>query len=319
MAYQIPVYLFTGFLEGGKTYMIQNSLENPKFNENNPKTLIIQCEEGMEELDPTQFSTANCVLETIETEAGLGRNTLKTLTKKHKPDRIIVEYNGMWQMKSLYENMPDNWAIFQQIMFAEASTFLMYNQNMRQLMVDKLMDAEMVVLTRTTPNVDKEEIHKIVRGISRSARIAYDYPDGRFEYDEIQDPLPFDINAPVIEIKDEDFAIWYRDLSEEMENYEGKTVRVKGMVARNTALPQNAVAIGRHIMTCCADDIAYSGLVCNFPLPSKVNLKTRDWITVTAKIKLEKHKLYNGNMGPVLYATSYESADEPEQMVATFY
>ncbi len=176
-----------------------------------------------------------------------------------------------------------------------------------------------VVLTRTTPDIDKEQVHKIVRGVSRSARIAYDYPDGHFEYDEIQDPLPFDINAPVIDIKDEDFAIWYRDMTEEMEVYEGKTVHVKGMVARNTGLPQNAVVVGRHIMTCCADDIAYSGLVCNFPMPSKVSLKTRDWIYVTAKIKLEKHKLYNGNMGPVLYATHYETAEEPEEVVATFY
>ena len=319
MAHQIPIYLFTGFLESGKTHMIQESLENPNFNQDNPKTLIIQCEEGIEELDATVFASANCVLEIIENEADLTTITLKNLTKKHKPDRIIVEYNGMWQLKTLYENMPDNWAIFQQIMFAQASTFFVYNQNMRQLMVDKMLDAEMVVLTRVPQNIDKEEVHKIVRGVSRSARIAYDYPDGHFEYDEIQDPLPFDIDAPVIDIKDEDFAIWYRDMTEEMEVYDGKTVHVKGMVARNSALSQNAVVIGRHIMTCCADDIAYSGLVCNFPLPSKVNLKTRDWIYVTAKIKLEKHKLYNGNVGPVLYATGFEMADEPEEVVATFY
>ena len=319
MAYQIPIYLFTGFLESGKTHMIQESMENPNFNQGNPKTLIIQCEEGIEELDATQFDSANCVLEIIENEADLGGNTLKNLTKKHKPDRIIVEYNGMWQLKNLYENMPESWAIFQQIMFVQASTFFVYNQNMRQLMVDKMLDAEMVVLTRTTPDMDKEQVHKIVRGVSRSARIAYDYPDGHFEYDEIEDPLPFDINAPVIDIKDEDFAIWYRDLTEEMDVYEGKTVHVKGMVARNTGLPQNAVVIGRHIMTCCADDIAYSGLVCNFPMPSKVSLKTRDWIYVTAKIKLEKHKLYNGNVGPVLYAANFETADEPKEVVATFY
>ena len=137
------------------------------------------------------------------------------------------------------------------------------------------------------------------------------------EYDEIEDPLPFDKEAPVIEIEDDDFALWYRDLSEEMDSYQGKTVHVKGLVARDNKLGKSAIVIGRHIMTCCADDIAYSGLVCNFSAP--VSLKTRDWITVTAKIALEPHKLYGGRRGPVLYATDYAMTSAPKQEVATFY
>jgi uncharacterized repeat protein (TIGR03943 family) len=188
---------------------------------------------------------------------------------------------------------------------------------MRSLMVDKLMNCEMVVLTRTPNDINKEEIHKIIRGISRRAAISYDYPDGHIEYDEIEDPLPFDKEADVIEIEDDDFALWYRDLSEEMDTYEGKVVHVKGLVARDNKLGKNGVIIGRHIMTCCADDIAYSGLVCNFSAP--VSFKTRDWITVTAKITLEPHKLYSGRRGPVLYATDYAISSAPKQEVATFY
>ena len=316
MAYQIPVYLFTGFLEGGKTHMIQESLESEQFNAGD-KTLVIQCEEGIDELDPSQFASKNCYLEFIEEEDELTPETLNTIARKHKFDRVIIEYNGMWPLQKLYEVLPKNWAVFQEMMFADANTFLAYNQNMRSLMVDKLMSCEMVVLTRTPNNIDKQEVHKIVRGVSRRAAISYDYPDGHIEYDEIEDPLPFDVNAPVIEIADEDFALWYRDLSEEMENYDGKTVRVKGLVARDNKLGKNAVIIGRHIMTCCADDIAYSGLVCTFPAP--VTLKTRDWITVTAKIKLESHKLYGGRLGPILYAASFDPAEPPKQEVATFY
>ncbi len=316
MAQQIPVYVFTGFLEGGKTHIIQESLENENFNRGD-RTLIIQCEEGIDELDPSQFASPNCFLEIIEDQAELTPKNLTALLKKHKADRVIIEYNGMWMLNTLYENLPANWAIFQQMMFADANTFLAYNQNMRQLMVDKLMDCEMVVLTRTPENIDKEEVHKIVRGISRSAQISYDYPDGHVEYDDIEDPLPFDINAPIIEIKDEDFAIWYRDLTEEMENYEGKTVRFKGLVARDGKLPKTAAVIGRHIMTCCADDIAYSGLICHFSAPSP--LKTRDWVVVTAKIKLEPHKLYGGRVGPILYAADCALTSPPRQEVATFY
>ncbi len=316
MAYQLPVYLFTGFLEGGKTHMIQESLESEQFNSGD-KTLIIQCEEGVDDLDPTAFASPNCYLELIDEEEDLTEAALSALGKKYKPDRIIIEYNGMWQLQRLYEVMPKNWTVFQEMMFADANTFLAYNRNMRSLMVDKLMSCEMVVLTRTPNNIDKEEVHKIVRGVSRRAAISYDYPDGHIEYDEIEDPLPFDIEAPVIEVADEDFALWYRDLSEEMDRYEGKTVRVKGLVARDNKLSKNATVIGRHIMTCCADDIAYSGLVCVFSAP--VHFKTRDWITVTAQIKLETHKLYGGRTGPVLYASSFEEAEAPKQEVATFY
>lgn len=311
MASRLPVYLFTGFLEGGKTHIIQESMEDQKFN-SGEKTLIIQCEEGVDELDPTRFYGQNIYLEQIENEADFTKENLLAMAKKHRLDRVVIEYNGMWLLNTLYENLPDNWVIYQEMMFADANTFLSYNANMRQLMVDKLQGCEMIVLNRTPENIDKDEIHKVIRGISRRTAITYDYPDGHVEYDEIEDPLPFDIDAPVIKIEDGDYALFYRDLSEEMEKYEGKTVRFKGIVARDGG---NILA-GRHVMTCCADDIAYHPLVCVFSQPS--TLKTRDWVTLTGKIKLEKHKLYRG-AGPVLYVTETTFAVPPAQEVATFY
>ena len=311
MASRIPVYLFTGFLEGGKTHIIQESMEDQKFN-SGEKTLIIQCEDGVDELDVSRFYGQNVYLEMIDSEEELNRANLTALTKKHRIDRIIVEYNGMWSLNTLYENMPDNWAIYQEMMFADANTFLSYNTNMRQLMVDKLLNCEMIVLNRTPDDIDKEAIHKVVRGISRRAAITYDYPDGHVEYDEIEDPLPFDVNAPVIVIKDEDYALFYRDLSEDMQKYSGKTVKFKGLIARDG----NNVLAGRHVMTCCADDIAFHPLVCIFK--EQTNLKTRDWVTLTGVLKLEKHKLYRGE-GPVLYVNATEFAVVPAQEVATFY
>ena len=312
---KLPIYLFTGFLEGGKTAMIQESLSDQNFN-SGEKTLVLMCEEGIEELDPTQFWGQNVRIEYIESEDQLTRENLESLVKGRKVDRVIIEYNGMWLLETLYANMPLGWAIYQNIMFADANTFISYNNNMRQLTVDKIRDAEMVVLNRTPQTVDKEQIHKIIRGISRRAAIVYDYPDRHVEYDEIEDPLPFDVNAPVIEIEDQDYALWYRDLSEEMDTYRNKTVKVKGLVATDPRLPKNAVIIGRHIMTCCADDIQYSGLVCIFKEAPR--LKTRDWVTVKGTIKIETNKLYR-QAGPVLYVESTEFAVKPQHEVATFY
>ena len=312
---KIPVYLFTGFLEGGKTTIIQESLNDQNFN-SGEKTLILLCEEGIEELDPSQFWGKNVTIQVIDSEDMITEENLLSYTKGKKIDRIIIEYNGMWLLQTLYDNFPENWGIYQNMMFADANTFISYNNNMRQLMVDKLLNCEMIVLNRTPADIDKEEVHKIVRGISRSCAITYDYPDGHVEYDDIEDPLPFDLDAPVVEIKDEDYAVFYRDLSEDMGKYNGKTLRFKGIVARDGKMGERSLLAGRHVMTCCADDIAYHPLVCIFAEANTA--KTGDWITVTGKIKIEAHKLYRGE-GPVLYAERSEFAVKPAQEVATFY
>jgi hypothetical protein len=312
---RIPVYLFTGFLEGGKTHIIQESLNDENFN-SGEKTLILMCEEGIEELDPSKFWGQNVYIHNIEEESWLTRENLEALVKNKKIDRIIIEYNGMWMLDTLYKSFPASWQIYQNMMFADASSFVLYNSNMRQLAYDKMKDAEMIVLNRTPDNIDKEEIHKIIRGVTRRAAIVYDYPDGHVEYDDIEDPLPFDINASCIEIEDNDYAVWYRDLTENMGAYDGKEVKFKGIVSRDPRLPQNSVVIGRHVMTCCVDDIQYSGMICVFK--NNIKLNTRDWITIKGKIKIEHHKLYQIK-GPIVYVEATEFAVPPKQEVATFY
>ena len=192
----------------------------------------------------------------------------------------------------------------------------MYNANMRQLTVDKLTSCEMVVFNRTTENTDKMALHKLVRGISRKANICYEDTNGEIEFDQFEDPLPFDVNADVIEIKDEDFAIFYRDMTEDFSKYNGKTLRFKGIVAIDKALPNGHFAIGRHIMTCCADDIAYRGVVAKGM--GNIKLQTRDWVVVEGKINEEFSKLYVGK-GPVLTVSKIERAEKPFEEVATFY
>lgn len=314
MAVQIPVYLFTGFLEAGKTQMIQDSLETKEFNDG-CKILLLVCEEGIEEYDPSRFWGQNVTQLVVENEADLTPAFLADYAKNHKIDRVMVEYNGMWQLDTLYNSLPRNWYVFQQILFVDATTALTYNANMRSLMVDKLQNAEMVIFNRAD-GADREALHKLVRGISRRAAIAYEVADGELEYDEIEDPLPFDVNAPVVTVADEDYALFYRDLADSMPNYHGKTVKFKGLVARDRQLGKKALVIGRHVMTCCEADIAYNGLVCNFD--KDVTFETGEWIMVTAKIRVEAHKLY-GSEGPVLYATDVALSSPPKNTVATFY
>ena len=169
---------------------------------------------------------------------------------------------------------------------------------------------------RFTEDMDKMEFHKIVRGVSRRCDICYEFSEDRVEYDDIEDPLPFDINADVIEIDDRDFAIWYRDMMEGLQKYQGKTVKFKGLIARDRKIPDDELAIGRHIMTCCVEDIQYGGVVCK--LKNATDYKTHDWAIIKGKINLEKNKLYR-SIGPVITIEEIERCEPLEDSVATFY
>lgn len=313
---EIPVYLFTGFLESGKTKFIQETLEDERFN-SGEKTLLIVCEEGEEEYEPSRFSGKNVFIKVVDSVEELTSDALKAWLKETKSQRVIIEYNGMWTLDNLYNAMPEKWTVYQELMFADSTTFVNYNANMRSLVVDKLKSAELVIFNRYEDSIDKMPLHKIVRGISRNNAIVYEYTDGSTEEDNIEDPLPYDINAAVIEIADNDFALFYRDLMEESDKYHGKTVKFKAIIAREKGkIPDDQFIAGRHVMTCCADDIQYAGFIAETEKPCTM-LKTGDWLNVTAKISIEKHQAYRG-YGPVLKVITYAQTSEPEEKVVTF-
>ena len=311
----MPVYLFTGFLESGKTKFIQETLEDKRFC-NKEKTLLLVCEEGEEEYSPEQFATDTVVIRVLEGQEQLTNENLAKWAQETKADRVVIEYNGMWLLDALYAAMPEGWVVYQEFMFADAGTFLSYNGNMRQLVYDKLKSCELVVFNRFKPDMDKMEFHKVVRAASRRADIAYESTDGKVVYDDIEDPLPFDLNAPVIEIGDADFAEWYRDLGETPANYEGKTVRFKCRALKRSKMPANTFIVGRHVMTCCVEDIQFAALVCQWDKADTV--QDDSWMILTAKLNFKFNKAY-GRKGPVLTYVSHELCEAPEQPVATFY
>lgn len=311
----IPVYIFTGFLESGKTKFIQETLEDKKFNAGQ-RTLLLVCEEGEEEFEPEKFSGKNVKIEFLDSSDQLEENTLDKMVKAYKAERVLVEYNGMWMIQDFYDNMPENWLPYQNMLFFDATTFLSYNANMRGLVVDKLSDCDVAVFNRVPKGTDIMDFHKVVRATTRRSDILYEYIDGTIEPDEIEDPLPFDINAPVIEIEDRDYALFYRDLVEEMKKYKGKKVKFKAIAATDKDFPSRTCALGRHIMTCCEADISYCGLVSK--LPENLDVKNANWYIVTAEIEVKFSRLY-GKKGPIFIVESLEPTEPPEDQVATFY
>ena len=311
---EIPVFLFTGFLDSGKTTFIQGTLEDERFNDGTP-ILVILCEDGEEELDLSAYPH-DCVSKvTFDDEQMLTPDRLEAARRRAGADRVLIEYNGMWMIDNIFRALPEGWFVAQEITFADATTYPSYNANMRNLVYDKLKTCDVVNFNRMTDAIDKMELHKIVRSVGRRTDILYDYGNDRVEPDDIEDPMPFDIDAKVVVIEDKDFALWYSDMMEKLEKYDGKTVRFKGYLGHDPSLPHGSFVAGRHVMACCAEDVQYAGILCKWKKASSV--QNASWGMVEAKVKIEKNKVYSG-AGPVLYIDSVTPCDPPEQTVVTF-
>ena len=323
-AKEIPVYLFVGMLESGKTRFIQETMEDPQF-DSGDKTLLLVCEEGEEEYDSDKFGFGGVTVATLEDKSELNRKNLEELAAKSGCGRVVIEYNGMWLIQDLVDAMPDNWLIYQCLATADGTTIKTYagDNAMRSLLLDKLRVSELLVVNRAEQVNDDESrqlIHKLVRQASRRCDLAYEFANGSVAYDDIPDPLPFDVNAPVIDIPEEYFGVWYMDCMDDMKKYDGKTVKFLAQVCQTSRAGKDSFVPGRFAMTCCVQDIQFVGFPCRYDAYKA--LKQRDWITVTAKVNVKFHPIYKGQTpdatGPVLTALSVEPAQAPAQDVVTF-
>ncbi len=323
MTMDIPVFIFYGFLDGGKTTFIQELLEGDDFVEQK-RTLVVICEEGLEEYRRDRFISEDIFLEVIENKEDFNPRNLDWLGKKHRAEQVLVEYNGMWDKTTLATGLPQTWYVAQEAAIFELKSFLNYNKNMRQLVYEKLNTADMVFFNRAVKGeFDMEEYHKIVRAANNRALIIYEYKDGTMEQDNLPDPPPYDLSADTVKIKDEHFAFFLRDLLDSPEQYDGKKIEVKGraLCQEQDDADLGFFAIGRHVMTCCVEDITFQPIVCKYAPGCLSRLKADqhgEWFTVTGRMTFEENPIYDGDMGPILVVSHIRPSKEANPEVATF-
>ena len=314
---QIPMFLFTGFLDSGKTTFVESTLEDKRFNDGKQRILVIRCEQGDEEYDLSAIGGENVFIRDVEDEEELNEVNFQRWAAETSADRVMVEYNGMWMLQQLFDIMPDNWIIAQEITFADSNMFSVYNANMRNLVFDKLKMCNVIQFNRCDDKTDTDLLHKAVRQCNRRCDIFYEYGDGKNVYDEKKDPLPFDMNAPVISIEDRDFAYFYAEIMENGKNFEKKTVEFTGFYPDSKkTLPEGMFVAGRLLMNCCAADTQFAGIAC-FCAKDKCPAK-ESWFRVRGKIRLQRDHLFSGKV-PMMDVISIVPVSEPEDPVATFY
>ncbi len=307
----VLVYLMTGFLDSGKTQFLKFTLSQDYF-QIRGKTLLLLCEEGEEEYDPEEMKRCNVVTEYVESQEQLSEVYLRELDEKHHPERVVIEYNGMWKVSDFEKmKLPDGWGIEQKLTTVDASTFQMYLTNLKPLFVEMVRGAELVLFNRCTEIRPLAGYRRSVKVVSPQAEVIFEDENGEVE-NIFEDDVPYNLDAPVVEIRPEDYGIWYVDMMEHPDRYKGKTVEFTARVLKPKSFPSKFFLPGRMAMTCCADDTTFLGYVCKSAYASK--LKAGQWVTVRAKIGFAKLALYRGE-GPVLEAENVELADPIEQLV----
>lgn len=306
-----PVYVINGFLESGKTEFITYTLAQPYF-QSKGKTLILLCEEGENEYEQELLARSRAVVELLEDEEDFTPAKLIELEKKHKPERIIIEYNGMWNYKEM--KLPWHWKIEQQITTIDASTFPMYYTNMRSLLAEMLRKSEMIIFNRCDGIEELGTYKRNIKAINQQAEIIFEDSNG--EIDTLfEEDLPYDLKADLLELDDNGYGIWYLDALDHLERYVGKQISFIATVLIPEGFPKGYFVPGRVAMTCCADDLAFLGFACKYDGASSLNQK--DWVKVTAEVRKEYWEDYNGE-GPVLYAVKVENVKAPKKEIIDF-
>ena len=311
---RVPIYLITGFLESGKTTFLRFTLDQDYF-QIDGKTLLILMEEGEEEYDTKALAKNNTVVEVIEKEEDLTTERLEAMEIIHQPDRVIIEYNGMWLVSRFYDmKLPFGWGVEQQITCVDGSTFQVYMANMKSIFMDMVKYTDMVVFNRCKREDPLANYRRSIKVSNQSAEVIFEDEEGEID-DIFGDQMPFDVNAPVIEIPPEDYGIWFVDAMDHPDTYVGKTVRFKGRVMKPRGMGSKFFVPGRIAMTCCADDTTFLGFVCKSAFAPK--LKEKEWVEVTAKVAFERRMEYQGD-GVVLFAENVTPCEPLEEEMVYF-
>lgn len=311
---ELPVYLFTGFLESGKTTFIKEILKDEDFVINN-NSLLILCEEGIEEFEEDELKKVNTTVITVENEEDLNSELIKKYMREYNADRLLIEFNGMWNFDNLYDSvLPKECEIAQVVCTIDSSTFSSYMNNMGSIMVEQFRDADLVVFNRCNESTKKISLRGSIKAINRQARVLFENENG--EIDNSEDELPFDINAPIIEPEEYDFGILYEDMMSNPKKYYGKKLRVKVMAYDPDKYPPRFSVLGRNAMTCCADDITPLGLICQFE--NDVELKNKEWVDILATVRKTKLPQYEDEL-PILHVEKITSTKKPDDELIYFY
>lgn len=308
----VPVYLFTGFLESGKSTFVQDTLRDPQFNDGE-KTLLLICEDGEVEYDAVVLKDYHTDIVYVEKESDLNYDMLCAWDKEYQPDRVMIEFNGMWSVTNFLDvEYPLEWLLVQILTTVDASTFASYMNNMRSVLYEQMVHSELIIFNRCSDATKKSFLRSNVKAINKTAQIIYEDVDGGIN--QLQDDaLPFDVTKDALEIQDDDYGLWYMDTLDKPQFYAGKKVTFTARIVDVDYEQGNRFLIGREAMVCCAEDIQTIGFVAYHK--DCTGLHKDMWIRLHARMACEYDEEYGAEV-PVLYAIDIQPHEALTELVS---
>ena len=252
---QIPVFLFNGFLDSGKTTLIKEIIESEEayhgFN-----TLIIAFEDGEIEYsdDWKKENEVNVVI--VDDDSVLDELYFYEILKKYQPKQVVIELNAFVDMNEI--KFPRNFVVYQEITLFDARKFELYYNNMKPLINSMVQYSSLIVFNRCNNNENLSKFRRNIRVFNQKGEVAFENEEGKLTT-ILNEDLPYDINLSHIYIDDKDFSLFYLDITECFDKYQNKKITFKAYVRDIT---ENTLVVGRQIMTCCLDDIQFYGFEC---------------------------------------------------------
>lgn len=306
----VPIYLFTGFLESGKTTFIKGLLKDDSFIEGE-RNILILCEEGEIEYDERLLKLSNTKIIKIEKQEDFTESFLVKINNKYKPERVLIEYNCMWNFNKLMTmQLPKWWEFAEIITTVNESTFKMYMNNMRSIMAEQFKKSDLVLFNRCQKGFNKIALRGSVKAVNQKAQLVFELVNG--QVDTSEPALPFNMQDKIIEIKDYDFGLWYVDINESPKKYIGKKIKIKGRVGVPKNYPEGFFVLGRRAMTCCEEDITLLAVLCKNNSDKKIS--KGEWIEITGTVHYS-----NKNNMPVIVVEEMSETEKPEQELIYFY
>lgn len=302
-----PVYLFTGFLDSGKTTLIKETLNDASFMDGVERTLLIQFEDGEEGFDEQFLKDHHVFLEKYDDESQLTIEKMNELDTIYHPSQVFIEWNGTKPIsETILKGMPKFWPLIQILTTIDVTTFQLFSGALRNMLFEQLRYSDVVICNRCTPDTSASMLRGNIKAINKGAAIFYEGEYGA-KVELKSGTLPFDKNAKIIDIQDEDYGLWYMDAIEHPDEYNQKTITLRGMYAQNIEGYKQTFILGRNAMVCCANDTSLCGITVT---GVKIwEMKKGDWVEVTGQ--LQTIDLQNGAKTLVLYASNIKFYQAP--------
>ena len=314
---ETPVYVFTGLLESGKTTLIHEVVEEEDFLEPGT-TVLVQCEEGENEFDEDFLKKFSIVLVRAEDPEALSEMFWKRIERDYSPAQVLIEYNGMWDLEKLFnENVPQDWYAGGVYSTVNAETAEIYMNNMRKTFMEPLKASNLIIFNRCDEDIDRMKFRRAIKVLNPQAQLAFDRKDGKMFENEM-DVMPFDYSGQTVDIDDMDYGLWYLDAMEHPEHYMGKEIIFTAKYCASEESGADYFIPGRHVMTCCEEDIQFLGFICYLEDETERRFGHEDWVKVRVRFDYKEHEMYGYDEGPVLTLISIEPSKQPQQELVTF-